>query len=131
MHVAIVANVHRRIGVIGAIALACLAAMAVLAAPAPAAPAAVDPAAGKAIFVETCGLCPRLKAAGAVGDIGPDLTHVKLPLATIVKAISNGGSTVMTPKQVAKYQTKMVGYKAVYSAAQIQNIAAYLYSVTH
>jgi mono/diheme cytochrome c family protein len=87
--------------------------------------------AGKAVFISTCSACHTLKAAGAVGQIGPNLDRVSLPEATIVKAITNGGSTVMTKAQVAKYSTQMTPYKGVLSPAVINNIAAFIYTSTH
>jgi mono/diheme cytochrome c family protein len=87
--------------------------------------------AGKAVFISTCSACHTLKAAGAVGQIGPNLDKVSLPEATIVKAITNGGSTVMTKAQIAKYSTQMTPYKGVLSPAVINNIAAFVYSSTH
>jgi mono/diheme cytochrome c family protein len=87
--------------------------------------------AGKAVFISTCSACHTLKAAGAVGQIGPNLDKVSLPEATIVKAITNGGSTVMTKAQIAKYSTQMTPYKSVLSPAVINNIAAFVYSSTH
>jgi mono/diheme cytochrome c family protein len=90
-----------------------------------------NPKAGKPVFVSTCGVCHRLKAAASVGNIGPNLDKVQLSEAVIVKAIANGGATVMTKAQVAKYQTQMTPYKGVLSPAKIQNIAAFIYVSTH
>src|SRR3954470_20669148 len=87
--------------------------------------------AGKAIFISTCSACHTLKAAGAVGQIGPNLDKVPLPEATIVKAITNGGASVMTKAQIAKYTTQMVAYKGVLSPTAINNIAAFVYVSTH
>ena len=57
-------------------------------------PSAKDLAAGKSTFVSTCGACHKLKAAGTVGNIGPDLGAIKPPLvtATLIKAITLGGA---------------------------------------
>ena len=90
-------------------------------------------AAGKSVFVTTCGTCHVLKAAGTVGNIGPSLDKVAgaLTEATIVKAITNGGATVMTKAAAAKYTTMMISYKSVLSATQINNVAAFVYSSTH
>jgi cytochrome c6 len=87
--------------------------------------------AGKATFVSTCGVCHTLKAAGSVGTIGPNLDKVKLTEAVIIKAITNGGATVMTKAQLAKYQTQMVAYKGTLSTKVIDNIAAFVYTSTH
>ena len=95
-------------------------------------PSAKDLAAGKATFITTCSACHTLKQAGAVGQIGPNLNKVKPPLtlALYIKAITNGGSSVMTKAQIAKYTTQMTPYKGVLSATQIKQIAEYLDSVT-
>ena len=68
-----------------------------------------NPVAGKPLFVSTCGVCHRLREAKTVGVIGPNLDKVPLPEATIVKAITLGGASVMTKAQVAKYSTQMIG----------------------
>jgi mono/diheme cytochrome c family protein len=81
--------------------------------------------------VSTCGLCHKLKAAKTVGTIGPDLDKVTLTEPLIVKAITYGGSSVMTKAQTAKYSTRMVAYKNVLSKKQIQDIAAYVFKATH
>jgi mono/diheme cytochrome c family protein len=90
-----------------------------------------NPAAGKPLFVSTCGLCHKLKDAKTAGTIGPNLDKVSLTQPMIVKAITYGGSSVMTKMQVAKYPTQMVAYKNVLSKKQIQDIAAYVYKATH
>ena len=90
-----------------------------------------NPNAGKPLFVSTCGLCHRLKDAKTVGTIGPDLDKVALTQPVIVKAITYGGSSVMTRAQVAKYPTQMVAYKNVLSKKQIDDIAAYIFKATH
>src|SRR3954447_26943945 len=90
-----------------------------------------NPKAGKAAFLTTCSACHTLKAAGALGQIGPNLDKVSLPEATIIKAITNGGGTVMTKAQLAKYTTQMAAYKGVLSPTAINNVAAFVYTSTH
>jgi mono/diheme cytochrome c family protein len=90
-----------------------------------------NPNAGKPLFVSTCGLCHKLKDAKTAGTIGPDLNKVTLTEPLIVKAITYGGSSVMSKAQVAKYPTQMVAYKNVLSKKQIQDIAAYVFKATH
>jgi mono/diheme cytochrome c family protein len=90
-----------------------------------------SPAAGKPLFVSTCGLCHKLKEAKTAGTIGPDLDKVHLTQPAILKAITYGGSSVMTKAQIAKYPTRMVSYKNVLSKKQIEDIAAYVYKATH
>jgi mono/diheme cytochrome c family protein len=90
-----------------------------------------SPKAGKSLFVSTCGVCHTLKPAGTVGTIGPNLGEVTLTEQTIIKAITYGGWTVMTKAAASKYTTRMVAYKAVLTSAQIDNIAAFVYTTTH
>ncbi len=87
--------------------------------------------AGKLLFVSTCGVCHKLRDAKTAGVIGPDLDKVRLPEATIAKAITLGGASVMTRAQAAKYSTQMTAYKNVLSKKQIADIAAYVYKATH
>jgi mono/diheme cytochrome c family protein len=90
-------------------------------------------AAGKSLFVTTCGACHTLKAAGTLGNLGPNLTTAAVPLTeqTIINAITNGGASVMTKAAVAQYSTTMVAYKGTLTTAQIADVAAYIYSSTH
>jgi mono/diheme cytochrome c family protein len=90
-----------------------------------------DPAAGKPLFLTNCGACHTLKAAGTVGNLGENLDKVDLSEATIVKAITDGGASVMTKAALAKYPTQMSGYKGTLSTTQIQDIAAFEYTATH
>jgi mono/diheme cytochrome c family protein len=89
--------------------------------------------AGKSAFTTTCAACHTLKAAGAVGNIGPNLDKVGKTLteATIIKAITNGGATVMTAAQKKPYTTQMVAYKGTLPTKTIDNIAAFVYTSTH
>lgn len=83
--------------------------------------------AGKAVFLPTCGACHALKAAGTQGQIGPNLDKVTpLTQALLIKAITNGGSSIMTKAQIAKYTTQMQPYKYL-GTKSIQNISRYVY----
>jgi mono/diheme cytochrome c family protein len=78
-----------------------------------------DPAAGKAVFASAgCSGCHTLKAAGATGNVGPNLDQLK-PAEDVVKnqVIHGGGA--------------MPAFGGQLSAAQIQNVAAYVYVSTH
>jgi len=86
--------------------------------------------AGKVVFVSTCGACHTLKAAATVGQIGPNLDKVPLTQALLIKAITNGGASIMTAAQKAKYQTQMQPYKYL-GATVINNISRYVYESTH
>src|SRR5215468_11460100 len=91
-----------------------------------------NPKKGKVVFVTTnCGSCHTLKAAGALGNIGPNLDRTNLTQATLIKAVTNGGGTVMTPATRAKYTTQMVAYKGVLTPTQIKDVAAFVYVSTH
>ncbi len=87
--------------------------------------------AGKTVFTTTCAGCHTLKAAGAHGTIGPSLDKAALTEAVLIKAVTNGGATVMTAAARAKYQVPMAAFKGTLSAAQIQNVAAFVYTSTH
>jgi mono/diheme cytochrome c family protein len=89
--------------------------------------------AGKTVFSTTCAACHTLKAAGAVGTLGPNFDKIKPALAEaiIIKAVTNGGATVMPKAQLAKYTTQMAAYKGSLSATQINNVAAFVYTSTH
>jgi mono/diheme cytochrome c family protein len=88
-------------------------------------------AAGKPLFVSTCGICHVMKAAGSAGTAGPNLDRVPLPEPVAIKAITLGGAAVMGQAALAKYSTRMPAYKNVLSTGQIQDIAAYVYRSTH
>lgn len=109
-----------------------LAVLALSAALAPSASAsAPNAAAGKSVFQSSCASCHTLKAAGAVGTIGPNLDKTILSEATLVKAVTNGGASVMTKAAAAKYQIQMTAYKGSLTPTQIANVAAFVYASTH
>jgi mono/diheme cytochrome c family protein len=90
-----------------------------------------NPVAGKQLFISTCGLCHKLRDGKTAGTVGPDLDKVTLTQAVIIKAITYGGSSVMTKRQAAKYPTEMLAYNNVLSKKQIQDISAYVFKATH
>ena len=76
---------------------------------------------GKSLFkAHECGSCHNLGAAGVYDSsgAGPDLDHTKKTYTQIVNQITKGGNG-MTP------------YKAVLTTAQIQDLAAFLYTNAH
>jgi cytochrome c6 len=78
-----------------------------------------DPAAGKAVFTSAgCSGCHTLKAAGATGNVGPNLDQLKPAEARIVRQVTNGGAV-------------MPAFKKMLSAKQIQDVAAFVYASTH
>jgi mono/diheme cytochrome c family protein len=84
----------------------------------PAAGGKGDPAAGKAVFASAgCGGCHTLKAAGATGNVGPNLDDLKPPLDKVVHQVEVGGGP-------------MPAFKEALSAKQIQDVAAFVVSST-
>ena len=78
-----------------------------------------DPVAGKKVFTSAgCTGCHTLKAAGSTGTVGPNLDQLKPPEARIVHQVEVGGGP-------------MPAFKGTLSAAQIQNVAAFVYTSTH
>ena len=67
-----------------------------------------DATAGKAVFAsQGCGGCHTLAAAGASGNVGPNLDDAKPPLELIVTRVTEGKSPMpafgesLTPQQIA------------------------------
>ena len=74
---------------------------------------------GAAVFASSgCSGCHTMKAAGAAGNIGPNLDKVKPPYATIVTTVTNGKGS-------------MPPFKSTLTAKQIQDVSAYVYTSTH
>lgn len=46
---------------------------------------------GAALFVDTCGSCHTLEAAGTVGQTGPNLDEIPIDEAQVLRAIEIGG----------------------------------------
>ena len=46
---------------------------------------------GRELFVQTCGSCHTLDAAGTIGQIGPDLGDIPLSEEEVLTAIRTGG----------------------------------------
>jgi cytochrome c551 len=47
---------------------------------------------GRELFIENCGSCHTLDAAGTDGDIGPNLGDIPLDEDDVLAAIENGGT---------------------------------------
>jgi cytochrome c6 len=47
---------------------------------------------GRALFVETCGSCHTLDAAGTQGQVGPNLDELQVDEAQVLRAIRIGGT---------------------------------------
>jgi sulfite dehydrogenase len=64
------------------------------------------PGDGKLIFVDSCGGCHTLKAAGTDGSTGPDLTSIGLTWGEVSKQVYAGGGGMpsfdgdLTDKQI-------------------------------
>jgi mono/diheme cytochrome c family protein len=77
-----------------------------------------DPAAGKAVFASAgCGGCHTLKAAGATGNVGPNLDDLKPPYDKVVHQVEVGGGP-------------MPAFKDSLSTKQIQDVAAFVVAST-
>ena len=80
--------------------------------------AAGDAAAGKAVFASAgCEGCHTLKAAGASGNVGPNLDDAKPPLELVLERVTNGMGV-------------MPSFKDQLSEQQIQDVAAYVVQST-
>jgi uncharacterized cupredoxin-like copper-binding protein/cytochrome c5 len=80
-----------------------------------------DPGAGAGVFSSSdppCGSCHTLRAAGATGNVGPNLDDVKPGQDLVVQRVTNG-INVMPP------------YRGQLNQTQINNLAAYVYNATH
>jgi mono/diheme cytochrome c family protein len=85
--------------------------------------------AGKAAFTSAgCGSCHTLKAAKAKGTIGPSLDTESLTEAKIILQITNGGYAVMGAAAKKTYPFPMSAFKGKLTTAQIQNIAAFVFT---
>jgi mono/diheme cytochrome c family protein len=85
--------------------------------------------AGKAAFASAgCGACHALKAAKSKGTIGPNLDTESLTEAKIITQITNGGYGVMGAAAKKTYPFPMSGFKGKLTTAQIQNIAAFVFT---
>jgi mono/diheme cytochrome c family protein len=75
-----------------------------------------DLAAGKSLFVATCGGCHTLKDAGTTGNVGPNLDSLApLTAARVAKQIEHGGK-IMPPKL-------LTGQDAANVAAYVASVA--------
>jgi mono/diheme cytochrome c family protein len=83
-----------------------------------------DPVAGKTVFTSTggCNSCHTLKAAAAVGTIGPNLDQLQLAYAVILGDVTNGKNGALG---------SMPAFKATLSATQIQDVSAFVFKAEH
>ena len=79
-----------------------------------------DAAAGAAVFESAgCGSCHTLAAAGATGNVGPNLDDAKPPFDLVVDRATNGKGVMPA-----------FGKDGLLTAGQIQNVAAYVVQST-
>jgi mono/diheme cytochrome c family protein len=77
-------------------------------------PATANAAAGAVVFKSAgCGACHTLKAAGAGGQIGPNLDSLKPAYALVVTQVERGGGS-------------MPSFRGKLTSAQIHDVAAYV-----
>ena len=90
-----------------------------------------NPVRGKALFHRPgifCSSCHTLKAAKSTGRDGPNLDRAKPTYARIVERVTKGRSpTRRWPTGMPRY----AGAHAVITKAQIQDLAAFVYTATH
>src|SRR5271156_1830474 len=70
---------------------------------------------GKAIFSSNCAGCHTLKAAGASGEVGPNLDELEPDEATVEKQVINGGGGMPS-----------FGKEGALSSEEIKEVAAYV-----
>ena len=73
---------------------------------------------GKTVFTTTCASCHTLKAAGAGGEVGPNLDELEPDLATVEHQVVNGGGGMPA-----------FGKEGVLDAKEIKAVATYVSSV--
>ncbi len=76
---------------------------------------------GRKLFIaQQCGSCHLMGAANQLdgSGVGPDLDHVTKTYTQIVTQITKGGHG-------------MTGYKGALSTAQIEDLAAFVYTTSH
>ncbi len=76
-----------------------------------------DPAAGKLVFADSCGVCHTLSDAGTAGTVGPNLDGLALDFDTVHEQVVNGGGA-------------MPPFSGVISDQQINDVAAYVVQAT-
>jgi mono/diheme cytochrome c family protein len=78
-----------------------------------------NPDAGAAIWNQAnCGTCHTMRAAGATGGVGPNLDNARPGQQTVIQFVTNGTGV-------------MPSFSGVFTAAQIADLAAYVYRSTH
>jgi mono/diheme cytochrome c family protein len=84
-----------------------------------------DPVRGEHFFRVYCSSCHTLKAARAVGRVGPDLDQMKPSYARVVKQVTN-------PRGVEDLPPSMLTFGPdTFTASDIRDIAAFVFISTH
>ena len=65
-----------------------------------------------------CGTCHTLHAAGSVGNIGPNLDQLKLPMSQIIYAVTNGIGV-------------MSAWQGILTQEEIEAVAYYVFNSTN
>ena len=65
-----------------------------------------------------CGTCHTLHAAGSVGNIGPNLDQLKLPMSQIIYAVTNGIGV-------------MSAWEGILTQEEIEAVAYYVFNSTN
>ena len=65
-----------------------------------------------------CGTCHTLHAAGSVGNIGPNLDQLKLPMSQIIYAVTNGIGVMQAWEGILTYE-------------EIEAVAHYVFNSTN
>jgi mono/diheme cytochrome c family protein len=71
-----------------------------------------DIVSGKKTYIQYCGKCHTLSAAGARGTLGNNLDHVEITFSCTVSAIENGVGGIQ-----AEYVLRNVSFQQVYDVA--------------
>jgi mono/diheme cytochrome c family protein len=74
-------------------------------------------AAGRTVFVESCGQCHTLSEAGTTGSIGPSLDGLGLDVETVESQVRNGGGG-------------MPAFEGDLSDEEIESVSAYVAEAT-
>ena len=65
-----------------------------------------------------CGTCHTLQAAGSVGNIGPNLDQLKLPMSQIIYTVTNGIGV-------------MSAWQGILTQEEIEAVAYYVFNSTN
>jgi mono/diheme cytochrome c family protein len=72
---------------------------------------------GKTVFSANCASCHTLKAAGATGEVGPDLDELEPDLQTVEHQVINGGGAMPAFGKEGTLNPKEIKAVATYVAA--------------